>query len=287
MRRIILSLFAFGLALSPLGWAESAEWVRAHTLYQSTEYQASLDSLLPLAKKDAAVLQLIGQDYFMLGEYRKATEFLQQAVAAAPGNAESLLWLGRAFGRRAETSSPFTAPGYASKARQMFERAVALDPGNREAAGDLFDYYLEAPGFLGGGEGRAAALAAQVARRDPAEGHYYQALLEEKQKHYDSAEEHLRAALELAPRQVGRVIALAKYLAMRGRANESDALFEEAERIAPKAPRVLYERAQVYVSTGRNLEQARRLLKRYLLAPLTPSDPPKSEAEALLRKIGA
>ena len=33
----------------------------------------------------------------------------------------------------------------------MFERAVALDPANREAVGDLFDYYLGAPGFLGGG----------------------------------------------------------------------------------------------------------------------------------------
>ena len=31
----------------------------------------------------------------------------------------------------------------------MFERSVALDPSNREAVGDLFDYYLGAPGFLG------------------------------------------------------------------------------------------------------------------------------------------
>jgi hypothetical protein len=43
----------------------------------------------------------------------------------------------------------------------------------------------------------------------------------------------------------------------------------------------------VYVNGGRNLEQARRLLERYLRAPITPNDPPRSEAEALLRKIGA
>ena len=54
-------------------------------------------------------------------------------------------------------------------------------------------------------------------------------------------------ALELAPRQVGRVIALAKYLSAHGRNKESDALFEQAERIAPEDPRVIYERASAYV----------------------------------------
>jgi Tetratricopeptide repeat len=86
---------------------------------------------------------------------------------------------------------------------------------------------------------------------------------------------------------VGRVLALARYMGLHGRAKESDALFEEAERIAPEAPKVLYERAQVYIHTGRNLDEARRLLRRYLSAPLTPGDPPRSGAEALLKKIGA
>ena len=169
----------------------------------------------------------------------------------------------------------------------MFERSVALDPTGREAVGDLFDYYLDAPGFLGGGASKAAALAAQVAVHDPAEGQYYQARLDEHRKEYDSAEQHLRTALELAPRQVGRVIALAKYLSVHGRSKESDALFDQAERIAPEDPRVIYERAAAYVHSGRNLDEARRLLHRYLQAPITPSDPPKSDAESMLRKIGA
>jgi tetratricopeptide (TPR) repeat protein len=269
------------------GRAESLAWTQAHELYQRTDYAGSLKELLAVEDKDSAVLQLIGQDYFMLGEYRKATEVLERAVALTPGNAECFLWLGRAYGRRAETSNPFSAPGYASKSRQMFERAVSLDPTNREAIGDLFDYYLGAPGFLGGGANKAEALAAKVAQKDPAEGHYYQAQLDEHRKEYDSAEQHLRTAVELAPRQASRLIDLAKYLANRGKTKESDALFEQAERIAPQNPRVIFERASTYVKTGRNLDEARKLLRRYLQAPITPNDPPKSEAEALLRKIGA
>ena len=50
---------------------------------------------------------------------------------------------------------------------------------------------------------------------------------------------------------------------------------------------MIYERASAYVNGRRNLDEARRLLQRYLQAPITPSDPPKSDAESLLRKIGA
>jgi tetratricopeptide (TPR) repeat protein len=283
---IALLSAAMALAASGPSFDETNVWARAHALYQSTDYNGSLALLLPAEKKDWAAFLLIGRDFYMLGDYRKASESLEHAAALAPNNADCWLWLGRAYGRRAETAGPFTAAGYASKTRQMFERAVALDPSNRAAIEDLFDYYLQAPGFLGGGENKAAALAAQMARQDPAQGHYYQALIDEQRKQYDSAEEHLRAALELAPRQVGRLLDLAKHLAMRGRAKESDALFEEAERIAPGDPGILYEHAQTYIRDRRNLVEARRLLQRYLSAPLTPNDPPRSDAQALLGKIG-
>jgi tetratricopeptide (TPR) repeat protein len=287
MRQIAFIFAAFLWLGSSADAVESLSWIRAHELYQRTDYTASLKELLPLGDKDAAVLQLIGQNYFMLAEYKKSTEFLEKCVALAPANADGFLWLGRAYGRRAELSNAFLAPGLASKARQMLERAWALDPGSKEAAGDLFDYYLDAPGFLGGGADKAQALAARVAQKDPAEGQYYQARLDEHRKEYDSAEQHLRRALELAPRQVGRVLALAKYLSARGRNKECDALLDQADQIEPGSPLVLFERASVYVKGSRNLEEARRLLQKYLQAPLTPGDPPKSEAEDLLRKIGA
>src|SRR5579862_9529562 len=99
----------------------SADWHHARDLYQRTDYRASLEALSGIQNKDASALQLMGQDYFMLGEYSRATDFLERARTLAPSDAHCLMWLGRAYGRRAETSGPFTAPGYASKSRQMFE----------------------------------------------------------------------------------------------------------------------------------------------------------------------
>jgi tetratricopeptide (TPR) repeat protein len=267
------------------GRAASVEWVRAHDLYQRTEYNQSLVQLLPLSPKDAATLQLIGQNYFMVGEYKRATESLEKALALAPDDAQCLLWLGRAYGRRAETSNPFSAPGYATKARQMFERAVDIDPSNKEAIGDLFDFYLDAPGFLGGGHNKAEALAARMSQTDPAEGLYLQAQLDDRRNQYDSAEQKLRKSLEIAPTQPGRFLELAKFLAKRGRIAESEAMFEEAARLSPNNPHQMFDRASLYIKQRRNLAEARALLERYVRLPLTPNDPPRDRAEALLKKI--
>jgi tetratricopeptide (TPR) repeat protein len=260
---------------------------QARELYLRTDYEAALKLLRPLPQKDAADYHLIGMCYYMQGDPRKAGDFFQKAVELRPGESDYHLWLGRAFGRRAETSSFLTAPGYASKARDSFERAVQLDPKNMEAVSDLFEYYLDAPGFLGGGLDRAAKLAAHMAEVNPAEGHWAQARLAEKRKQDRTAEEHLRRAIDLAPRQAGRLLDLAKLLAKTGRYQESDEAFRRAESIAPGSPRILFARASVYIQTGRNLGLAKQLLRQYLDSPLTPDDPPRKEAERLLRQVPA
>jgi Flp pilus assembly protein TadD len=267
--------------------AATPEWTRANNLYQRTEYQQSLAMLEAIPHKDAATLQLIGENFFMLGEYKKSSEALEKAAALDPNNAKLIHWLGRAYGRRAETANPFAAPGLASKTRQMFEKSVELDPSDKDAAGDLLDFYLEAPGFLGGGVHKAEALAKMILKDDQAEGHYAQGLVAEKKKEYDDAEQQFRRAAELAPRQVGRVLVLAGYLATHGRVKESDALFEQAARMAPNSPKVMFDRAATYIKEKRDLDSARKLLERYLQSPLTPDDPPREHAEAMLKKLGA
>jgi Flp pilus assembly protein TadD len=267
------SLFASGDAMK-----------RAVALYQRTDYQGSLRILAEEPSSDAATLHLAGKNYFMLGDYKRATDFFEKASALAPSNSEYMLWLGRAYGRRAETGGWFLAAPNASRARQSFENAVALDPHNHEAMNDLFAYYLNAPGFLGGGIGKAEAIAKRVAEERPAESHFEQAQLAEKRKDYQAAEAQLRNAMELAPQQVGRILDLARFLATHGRTGESDALFAHAAKIAPNDPRVAFARAKSYIDAGRNLDQARKLLEMYLQSEITPDDPPKQNAEKLLRK---
>jgi tetratricopeptide (TPR) repeat protein len=268
--------------------ASVPEFDRARELYQHTDYQSSLKLLLPLASHlgngGAPELQLMGQDYFMLGEYKKATDAFDRAMTLGSGSQQLYVWAGRAYGRRAETSGPLTAPGYASRARKYFETAVQMDILDKEASGDLFDFYMGAPGFMGGGLNKAQELARKVAAADPAEGQHLLAVLSEKNKEYDAAEQHLRQAIQLAPKQASRVMELARFLAKRGRAAESDALFDRAQHMAPENHALLFYRAETYIESNRNLSDARALLENYLRANLTPDDPPRRRAEELLSK---
>jgi len=152
-----------------------------------------------------------------------------------------------------------------------------------DAIGDLFSFYLEAPGFLGGGLDKAENLAKWIQKLDPAEYQFAEAMLAEKRKEFQKTEQHLRQAINLAPRQVGRVLDLAKFLARQGRVPESEAAFARAEEIDPTSPKVLYERASVYLKSKRNLDVARDLLRKYLESQLTPEDPTRREAQRKLR----
>ena len=278
--------FELLLLFSWAAWAKAPEWDRAHELYQRTEYSQALRLLETTPSKSADELQLIGQCHFMQGDYKKASEAFEKALALEPKSSELHRWLGNVYGRRAETGSVFTAPGNARKARQYFEEAVELDPNNREAAANLFEYYLEAPGFLGGGVDKAEGLIRHIANLNPSAAFHAQAQVESKRKHYDVAETQLRQAIQMAPHDADRVIDLAKFLSERGRLKESDEKFTEAARLAPDKPTLLFARAETYIQQGRNLKEARQLLERYLTSSLTPEDPSRDDARALLSKAG-
>jgi tetratricopeptide (TPR) repeat protein len=274
------------LVLMGLAFAAEAPLDRALKLYGTTDYDGALRLLAPLHSRTPAVLALTGKCYYMTGEYRKAADVLEAAVAAEPADAELRLWLGRALGRRAETANWFSAPGLAKRARTQFEKAVALDPSNQEALDDLLDYYLHAPGFLGGGEDKARALVERFKDVDLAEYHVAQARIAEHRKQYKVAEYQLKRAIDLGPAQAGRLVHLARLLNKLGRYNESDQYFRKAQEAAPRNPQVLYDRASAYVEAGRSLDQARELLRQYLNCPLTPDNSSRADAEKLLQKAG-
>src|SRR5579862_123915 len=100
-------------------WAASPDALRsAAALYEHTEYRQSLQVLAQDPTPDAAAYLLNGKNYFMLADYKRATDLFEKAAALGPSNSEYQLWLGRAWGRRAETGGWLSAPAHASRARQ-------------------------------------------------------------------------------------------------------------------------------------------------------------------------
>ncbi len=264
--------------------AQVSGQVQPLSLYERTDYAGAISSLehMPRTAKN---LELLGQSHYMLSNFKKASEAFESAAAVAPNDSMIQTWLGRAYGRRAETSFALTAMGLAGKTREAFERAVKLDPHNCEAVNDLFSYYVEAPGIVGGGIDKAHTLLPLIETCDPSERQFAEARLHEHLNQFNQAEARLRRAIELSPKRVGLHLDLAKFLARHGRFDESEQAFQTAQNIEPFSARILYVRAEVYIATKRNLDQARKLLKQYIDASsLTPEDPSRAEALRLLKK---
>jgi tetratricopeptide (TPR) repeat protein len=277
---LLAAVCAASLAAAP------GDVARAEQLYQKTRYAEALRAVLPEAARNPEAMFLAGKAYYMTGDFKKASEMLEKAVAARPKQSAYRHWLGRAWGRRAETSFPLVAPRYAGKARDCFEKAVELDPHNGEALNDLMSYYLQAPGFLGGGLDKAEALLGKIKAHDPAEYEYALAQLAQARKDFHKAEQHLKRAAELAPKSVGRLIDVARFVAGRGRIQEGFQWLARAEKVDAASPELLFEKARLRVEAHQDLEAARQMLERYLERELNPDLPSRREAEKLLKQAG-
>ena len=176
------------------GRSPNPDFSRAEELYQRTEYGRAIEILQALDERDAAVYALLGKACFMQGQYKQAVAYLEKAVGQDSLNSEYYDWLGRAYGRLAEGSSFLSALGYARKTVRAFERAVELDPSNLEALSDVFEYYLQAPGMVGGGLDKAENIARRFAGLNAAEYHWARARLAEKRRDFETAEREFRAA---------------------------------------------------------------------------------------------
>jgi cytochrome c-type biogenesis protein CcmH/NrfG len=157
------------LAVSLSVLAKTPEWERAHQLFEADNFKQAAALLEKTSKKDADNQLLLGQTYMELKRWGDAVDAFDTVTKLQPTSSDAQLWLGRAYGRLAE-SNKLLALGRARKARTAFERAVQLDPKNRDALDDLFEYYFEAPGIVGGGLDKAETIAKQVAALDADHG---------------------------------------------------------------------------------------------------------------------
>jgi hypothetical protein len=85
------------------------------------------------------------------------------------------------------------------------ERAVELEPANHEYLRDLFDFYLDAPEWLGSGLEKAALLVERIEPDDRAAQAFLRAQIDEAKQDYNGLYGRLRQGLVIPAGQVSRV----------------------------------------------------------------------------------
>jgi tetratricopeptide (TPR) repeat protein len=223
-----------------------------------------LNGRLSAAPADAESSNLLCRAYFALEDWDRAEPSCRKAASLDPDNSLFHLWLGRVYGEKADRSNFLSAAGLAGKVRGEFERAVQLNPKDVDARLDLAEFYLEAPGVVGGGEQKARQQARSIATVNPAREHWVYARIAEKKKDAVTAEREYRQYIELSKGDAEAWLNLAIFLRRQKRFNEMEqAIVELSQATMPKLD-VLVEASQMLYRTGRRYPFAIELLHRYL-----------------------
>ena len=235
--------------------------------------------------KDAQAWNLLSRAYLSTQKWDDAVDASERATEADPNNAEYHLWLGRAYGEKAEHSIFITAIRLAKRTRMEFERAVQLQSNNLDAQSDLAEFFIEAPSFLGGGKDKAAAQAEKVAPMDEATSHWIKARIAEKDGHQGDAEKEYKAAIGVARKKAPYYLNLASFY----RRNKKYGDMEQAISKAVDADRshddIFFESAQLLWRTGRNFPAAVTYLQRYITSDDHVETAPTFEAHYLLGSL--
>ena len=118
-------------------------------------------------EQDAGSHFLQGQKLYNREDYIAALPAFMRAVELSPMSSDYHHMLGKCYGRIAEEGSWLTALRYIGKTLAEFKKAVALDDKNIQALLDLEEFYLRAPGFLGGSKSKAAEIRTQLEKPGP------------------------------------------------------------------------------------------------------------------------
>lgn len=242
----------------------------------------TLHSKISAAPNNADAHNLLCRAYFSMGDWDRGISACEKAVALEPNNSRYHLWLGRLYGEKADAANFLSAASLAGKVRNEFETAVRLDPNNVDARSDLGEFYLEAPGIVGGGRDKAEAQAQALAALDPAKADYLKGRIAEKKKDFAAAEKEYRAAIEASRGSALTWFNLALFFRHQQRWNDMEVAINHAVSAQVDRPEILMESGEILLRSGRNFPAAVQYLRRYLALSSKVEEAPAFKAHYLL-----
>jgi predicted Zn-dependent protease len=245
-------------------------------LYQKGEFRKAINLLIPMrggSPEDPDVRLWLGKAYLKARDWDNAVKEMEKSVQLQPSAAINYLWLGRACGGKAAHTFPLFAARWARRVVKEFESARKLAPQNLDIRFDLLEFYLEAPGIMGGGRDKANAEAQAIASQNSRKGYTARSIILSKEKKWDLAKKELTQATIDFPNDPDTYKDLAEFFL--DRKDFKEALQNARKALAlnseSKGIRLLVAAACTQLRT--NLDEAENTLNRLASGSLEDSDP--------------
>jgi tetratricopeptide (TPR) repeat protein len=294
----------FGAAACAVVWGLLVALLPATAGAQNSQTLAQINQALQAGQADKALglIHSLPQDgagiaeaqnlqcrvRYALQQWDTAVQECEQAVRLDGQNANYHLWLGRAFGGKADHVSFMTAFSLGKRVRSEFETAVRLNPRNADALADVGDFYQQAPGIVGGGLDKAEGVAAQLDKVAPPRAHLLRARIAESRKDYGTAEREFKLAISSSTHPADHWSTLASYYRRRQQWPEMESAIRScvsASEHDKSTSVALYDGAGVLIESNRNPDLAATMLADYLASSTKTEEAPAFEAHVRLARL--
>jgi tetratricopeptide (TPR) repeat protein len=280
----------FGLS-AMLAWGMSsvtADPVRsALNQGRADEALRALDSKLAQNASDAEAHNLRCRVYYQEEQWDRAIADCEAAVQLEPSSSTYHLWLGRAYGQKADHVSLFAAYKLARRVAAEFQQAVQLDPNNAEALADLGEYDVEAPGAVGGGINRAEALVPQLSAVSTSAALNLEGRIAESRHDYAAAESYYKSAIAQSRYPAGAWMDLASFYRRRGRLDDMSTAAHTGASLDRRHGPALVDGAACLTEAHREPQVAIQWLELYLSSHGQTEDAPAFAVRTKLAELFA
>jgi tetratricopeptide (TPR) repeat protein len=308
VRRFLAIILVIGCAAQD-GPAEkliaSGHWKRARAL---------IEQRLHAKPDDPEALFMLSQIRNAFGDHSSPLGLAEKAVLLNGSVARYHRQLAEVQGIMAQHAGPLQEIMLGRRFRKEIDIALKLDPRDVQAHRDLLEFYLLAPGILGGEVKKAEITAQQISALDAAEGYLAKARIAEIRKDrgqtalflreaaavrpasykaqvalgqmyldqsppdVDSAEKFARTAVSVDAERVAGYAILAAVYADRSDWSALDRTLVAAAQAVPDDPTPYYRAAERLLTADREPARAERYLRTYLAQEPEGNQPTAADA---------
>jgi len=167
---ILFSTLFFTLQISAI---QNDDLEKARKLLNESKFEEGktiLEDIIDNDDKNHEAYFMLGKVYMELRDYEEATENFEEAVDLQDENADYHFWLGQAIAQDAQESSYISQAMMASDILDEFERTIELDPTHIPGRIGVINFYIAAPGIMGGDIEKAELNAKELVKLDEMRG---------------------------------------------------------------------------------------------------------------------
>lgn len=200
-------------------------------------------------------------------DWDAAVDQMEEVVEMEPNKADYQFILGASYGLKAQNSGVFKQAILAPKIKKAFKRAVELDPSHVDARISLAQYYLMAPGFMGGDDAEGFHQLEEAIKLNERKGRITMASMLERKGKLPEAETQWKALLARDSRDWQANKGFGYFLLRRNRAVDGCSAMQRYVEIRPDTADSYDSYGELLIAAGKNDEALVQLKKALSLDP--------------------